>query len=608
MNWVLIIWSMIASACLTLAMVHLLAWYYKRTAWADLLFCLSAMATAAMAGCELWMMRAETPAQFATTLRWIHVPVWVVIITLTGYVLAHLRAGRRWLAWTTCSLRTFLLLINFSVGQNLNFIEITRLRSVSFLGETVSIPEGIANPWMLAAQFNMLLFLIFLADATLTVWRRGDRRQALVVGGSIIFFILTSTLEAALIVLQVLHVPITLSLFYMGIVFAVAGEMSRRTIQAAQLLEDLCQKDEWLDLAADSAGVGRWLWDFKTDLIWATKKARQLYGFSADEEIPFDKFLSRLHPDDRERITQAALRSQREGADFRYDYRIVFPGGKLRWIRVLAKAFIKPSGVPERMTGVSIDITKRKQIEVELQQKRAELNHVSRVSTMGQLASTLAHELNQPLGAILRNAEAAELFLQDPSPDLDELRAIVADIRKDDQRAGEVIDRMRAMMKQHQTERCRLDLRPLTEEVIALVQSDADKRHVRLALDIDPILPLVLGDWVQLQQVLINLLLNAMDAMENNQPERRLVTVSARTAGARVEVTVADNGPGIAADKIQQVFEPFFSSKPHGLGMGLAISRGIIEAHGGRLWARNTETSGAIFTFSLPSAMQGETT
>ena len=225
---------------------------------------------------------------------------------------------------------------------------------------------------------------------------------------------------------------------------------------------------------------------------------------------------------------------------------------------------------------------------------------------MGQLASTLAHELNQPLGAILRNAEAAELFLQDPSPDLDELRAILADIRKDDHRAGEVIDRMRAMMKQRQAEQCRLDLNLLAGEVIALVQPDADKRRVRLALDIDPALPPVLGDRVQLQQVLINLLLNAFDALDDNLSERPLVTVWARPVGATVEVAVRDNGQGIAADKIPHVFEPFFSSKPNGLGMGLAISRDIIEAHGGRLWAKNNEAGGATFTISLPAALGGD--
>ena len=259
------------------------------------------------------------------------------------------------------------------------------------------------------------------------------------------------------------------------------------------------------------------------------------------------------------------------------------------------------------MLGAAIDITGRKQAEQEIAQQRNELAHVARVSTMGQLASSLAHELNQPLGAILRNAEAAELFLQDPSPDLDEVRAILADIRKDDQRAGEVIDRMRALMKRREVERRLLDLNLLAGEVVALVRPDAEMRRVRLAVETDPALPPVHGDRVQLQQVLLNLLLNAMDALDDNPPARPpRHGAGRRPAGATVEVAVSDTGHGIPADKLAHVFEPFFTSKPNGLGMGLAISRGIIEAHGGRLWAENNEAGGATFTFTLPVAEGGD--
>ena len=304
----------------------------------------------------------------------------------------------------------------------------------------------------------------------------------------------------------VILTPLTPSLFYMGIVAVMGTEMTRDTLRAAQLSDELHNKDKWLDLAADSAGVGLWLWDFKTNVIWATERARIIYGFSSNEPIPFDKFLAKLHPDDLDWVAQAGLKCSQDGANFRYDYRIVTPDGITRWLKVLAKTILTPTGVPERMAGLSVDITEHKQMLLELQQKRNELAHVARVSTMGELASTLAHELNQPLGAILRNAEAAELFLQDPSPDLDELRAILVDIRKDDLRACDVIDRMRAMMKQRNPERCCLDLKLLVDEVIPLVQPDADKRHVKLMLNIDPALPLVHGDWVQLQQVLLNLL------------------------------------------------------------------------------------------------------
>jgi signal transduction histidine kinase len=232
--------------------------------------------------------------------------------------------------------------------------------------------------------------------------------------------------------------------------------------------------------------------------------------------------------------------------------------------------------------------------------QQAELAHLSRVTMLGELSGSLAHELNQPLGAIMRNAEAAELFLQDPSPDLDEVRAILADIRKDDQRAGEVIDRTRAFMKRREVERRLLDLNLLAGEVATLVRQDAEIRRVRLALETDPALPPVHGDRVQLQQVFLNLLLNAMDALNDNPPTGRRVAVRTRSAGATVEVSVSDNGHGIPADKLPRVFEPFFTTKPSGLGMGLAISRTIITAHGGRITAENNRHGGATFTFTLP--------
>jgi two-component system sensor kinase FixL len=283
----------------------------------------------------------------------------------------------------------------------------------------------------------------------------------------------------------------------------------------------------------------------------------------------------------------------------------VTPDGGIRWLKVLAKSFLGPSGKPERMTGVSLDITERKQAEQEHEQKRNELAYVARISTMNQLASSLAHELNQPLGAIMRNAEAGELFLQDPSPDLDEIRAILTDIRKDNQRAGAVIDRMRSQLKRREVEHNLLDLNLLASEVIGLVCPEADARKVRIALNPVSSLPSVRGDRVQLQQVLLNLLLNAMDAMNDTAPDGRRITVLVQAADTQVEVAVSDAGHGIPADKLSHVFEPFFSTKPNGLGMGLAISRSIIEAHRGSIRAKNNEAAGATFTIILPAAEGG---
>jgi two-component system sensor kinase FixL len=325
----------------------------------------------------------------------------------------------------------------------------------------------------------------------------------------------------------------------------------------------------------------------------------KILGYSRDE-LMAKRFLDFIHPDDLESTREAVstLVSQQKVISFENRYRC--KDGTYRSLEWSA------APVGSLIYAAARDVTERKQAEQKIVQQRNELAHLTRISTMGQLASSLAHELNQPLGAILHNTEAGELFLKDPSPDLDELRAILADIRKDSQRAGEVIDQMRAFIRQREPERRHLDLNLLVSDVLTLLRPDAEKRGVRLALETDPALPPVHGDRVQLQQVLLNLLLNAVDTLNDNPPSRRLVTVRARAVGATVEVSVSDSGPGIPADRLPRIFEPFYTSKPNGLGMGLAISRGIIEAHGGRLWAKNNAEHGATFTFSVAMAEGGD--
>lgn len=255
-----------------------------------------------------------------------------------------------------------------------------------------------------------------------------------------------------------------------------------------------------------------------------------------------------------------------------------------------------------------IDITARKESELAAQRHRDELAHAGRVSVMGQLASALAHELNQPLGAILRNAEAAELFLQANPPDLQEVSAILADIRKDDQRAGEVIDRMRALLKRRESQWSDIDINVLTGEVAGLVRPDAERRKINLALDLAPTVPPMRGDAVQLQQVLLNLLLNAMDAVNDRAPEERHISVRTRTADGHVEIVVSDAGHGIAPENLKRLFEPFFTTKPNGMGMGLAISQSIIGVHGGHIAANNNPDGGATFRITLPTSGEGRGT
>ena len=243
----------------------------------------------------------------------------------------------------------------------------------------------------------------------------------------------------------------------------------------------------------------------------------------------------------------------------------------------------------------------RRRSEMDGQRLRQDLAHVGRVSTMGELTASLAHELNQPLTAILSNAQAAQRILASDKGDLGEIREILGDIVEDDKRAGEVIHRLRGFLKKSNTELAALDIGELVSQVARLVSSDAIIRNVAIRLDLAPGLPPVCGDRVQLQQVILNLLMNGLDAMrESGEGERALVLRTVGGGAASVVVAVEDSGVGIDEADLDHVFHAFYTTKADGLGMGLAIARSIVEAHGGHLEARNNPECGATFAFTLP--------
>src|SRR5438034_11292283 len=325
MSWVTVSWSMCGGACLMLALMHLVVWWKDRTARANLVFSVMAIAAAAFAVLELALMRAETPEQFGLAIRWMHVPAWVIIVSLVGFVRLYLRAGRRWLAWAVVGVRTLSLIFNFGFSPNINYREITAVRHIPFLGESVSVAEGVANPWMLVAQLSLLLLVIFVTDAAITVWRRGDRRQALVL--SIVFFVVAATADAVLITWGIISMPMTASLFYQGIVAAMAYELSYDVLHAAQITRrlqasevELRETHQRMDLATSAAGLGIWVWDIVRDEIWISEKGRSLFGFAPSEKLDIDRIRNAIHPDDRDSLRQAVQNSLNTGMEYEAEY------------------------------------------------------------------------------------------------------------------------------------------------------------------------------------------------------------------------------------------------------------------------------------------------
>jgi two-component system, LuxR family, sensor kinase FixL len=232
MSWVAVLWPMMAATGLTLAGIHVLVWYGDRAAWVNLLFSVTAAASAAFAFFELWMMRAATPVELGTAMRWAHVPLFFWLASLTWFVRLYLGAGRPWLAWTACGLRAFSLLPNFLTGQNLNYREITGLRHVPFLGELVAVADGVRNPWMLVGHLGVVALIVFVADASITAWRRGDKRKALLIGGSIELFVTAGFANALLVLWGNLEAPIVFSVPYLGLIWRQARLGSARARSA----------------------------------------------------------------------------------------------------------------------------------------------------------------------------------------------------------------------------------------------------------------------------------------------------------------------------------------------------------------------------------------
>lgn len=601
MNWVTVVWPMMIAACLTLAFINLRIALGGVKRSPHVFFFLSAISVATVCALELTILRAESVGQVNECLRWSSIPLTAMVASVTGFVWTFFGTGRRWMAVMGIAILTSAQVANL-VSSHPLVRSASAIRRVETLGGVwFTAPVMTETAWSAVEMIGVLFVIAFVFDASIALWNKGEKRRASIVGGSIIFFFLASRGHAALVDKGFVHTPYLVGLAFLAVLIAMGHELSDEVFRAAKLSRDLHERERQMDLAAHAAKLGFWTWDLNEDEIWASATARSLFEVSPTERVNIARFMSTLHAEDRDGVQKAIQAALEGGLSYEKEYRVKLTHGGERWIAARGRVELGHQGKPVLMRGVLMDITGHKRSETELLQLRGQLAHAGRVSMMGQLASALAHELNQPLGAILRNAEAAELFMQAESPNLDEVRAIIADIRKDDQRAGEVIDRLRALLKRRNIESRAQSVSQLLEEVLALTRADAAARGMKLEIKCEADLPAVRGDRVHLQQVLINLIINAMDALSEVKRADRRVTVGASNQGPGfVEVMVIDNGHGISEDKLDHVFDPFFTTKPHGMGMGLPISRTIIEAHGGRISVENAANGGAIFRFTLP--------
>jgi PAS domain S-box-containing protein len=369
--------------------------------------------------------------------------------------------------------------------------------------------------------------------------------------------------------------------------------------------EALRRSEAYLAQAQRLSRTGSFWWKVSSEeLIWSDEAFRVM-GYDRTMRPSVELVFKRVHPEDIQLVQHMVSRAAREGMNMDFEHRLLMPDGSAKHVHVMLEAVcLDPEN--REFVGTVMDITARKQAEEAVSKAQAELAHVTRVTTLGELAASIAHEVNQPLTGIINNADACLGLLPNDTVEFDEVREALSEIVNDADRASAVLARIRGLVKKTRSEKARLHLRDLVSDVLLLARAEAAARRVIMQAQIPEDLPFAFGDRVQLQQVLLNLVMNGLDAMNNVEEQKRLLLISGRSDAydgwPAATISVQDFGIGLKTEEMERLFDAFYTTKPQGMGMGLAISRSIIEDHGGRLWAEPNEGPGATFLFSLPAA------
>jgi signal transduction histidine kinase len=374
--------------------------------------------------------------------------------------------------------------------------------------------------------------------------------------------------------------------------------------ERAQNESALRRSETFLAEAQRLSSTGSFSWRMATDEITWSDEMYRIFLYPPRSPVTLERILSRVHPDDLSVVRRAIARARRHGSDYEYEYRLLMPDSSVKHVHVVARA-TRACGGGIEFVGAIQDITERRLSQMALDEARSELARMARLTTLGALTASIAHELNQPLAGIITNASTCVRMLSGEPPNIRGALETARRSIRDGNRASDVISGLRVLFAAKSTAAELVDLNEATREVIALAHGELQKGRVILHAELAEALPLVLGNRVQLQQVILNLLMNGTQAMSTvNDRARRLVIQTGRDDGNWVRLSVQDSGIGIRANEVDKLFEAFYTTKSGGMGIGLSISRFIIDSHSGRLWASPNEGPGASFSFSIPQRVR----
>jgi PAS domain S-box-containing protein len=376
-----------------------------------------------------------------------------------------------------------------------------------------------------------------------------------------------------------------------------------RTRRLTAVNDKLHRSEAYLAEAQRLSHTGSFGWSVSTnEILWSDETFR-IFQYEQTTKPRLELILQRVHPEDAVRVKQTIERAAQEGTDFKHEHRLVMPDGAVKHVHVVAHAEKSESGEIE-FVGAVMDISDSKRAEEALRQAQAEIARDSRVTTMGELTASLAHEVNQPIAAAITDANTCLRWLAGDTPNLAEAREAAMRVVKDNRRAAEIISKTRLLFKKGASQRDLVCINEVIREMIVLLRNEVAQYSISIRTDFAEDCPQVMADRVQLQQVLMNLIMNSIDAMKDVEGTRELV-ITSRREKEDLQVSVRDTGVGLPPQQVDRIFNAFFTTKAHGTGMGLRISRSIVESHGGRLWAAQNSPHGATFCFTLPTKAEG---
>jgi signal transduction histidine kinase len=453
----------------------------------------------------------------------------------------------------------------------------------------------VANGLLPAVLYLPLPFILWLA---IRFGAKGASGAILVVAIALLWRALSgptqftgNTPDASVFAIQVFLIGLALPTLLLG----AAIEQARRAEHAVR------ESEGRMAFAASAVDVCLWHFNYQSEQFWITDHARKMFDLPESVSITWRSLLEVIHRDDRESVHAGIRAAAVFGPLIDMEFRVHWRSGEVRWIRVRARSERNEHGQKARISGTFSDITIQKASENQLAQQRQDLAHLMRVSMLGELSGTIAHELTQPLTAILANAHAARIFMNQEIPDLGEVADALDEIISEDNRAGAVIHHMRGLLKKGEAQFELVDVNELVVSTLRLLHGEMTARHVVYHCDLSKTLPKTPGDPVQLQQVLLNLMMNAIEAMNEVSPSRRIMAIRTESvAGGRVRVGIGDRGAGVASDHEEQIFQPYFTTKQRGLGLGLTICSWIVKLHGGTLELANNPKEGATATLIIP--------